>query len=278
MNISYISDLHIDNWISHKNNQIKHEKKVKEFIKNLIDKSKLEIKEVLVLSGDISHYNKITTWVLEVFSVEFEKVFFVSGNHDYYLISNQQRTKYNNESKLRAKELTELTKKFDNVTYFNSIYSVNHENYKGVIFAGATMTSLPKTEEEISFYRGFMNDSRYITEEPKFYHTYDRAIYDNILSMVKPDVFISHYPLIQTYSHQRHLNDGSIGSYKCEVKEFIAPINFFGHVHETNAEYQIAGTIHYCNALGYPHEGFNVTIKQIEIGRENYGATINEIC
>ncbi|PXA12944.1 hypothetical protein DD899_13180, partial [Staphylococcus pseudintermedius] len=74
MNISYISDLHIDHWVKHNNNQIKHEKQVKEFINNLIEKSNLKIKEALVIAGDISHYNKITMWVLEEFSKQFDKV------------------------------------------------------------------------------------------------------------------------------------------------------------------------------------------------------------
>ncbi|EIW3378524.1 metallophosphoesterase [Staphylococcus pseudintermedius] len=266
MNISYISDLHIDNWIKHNKNQIKHEKYVKDFVNKLIDKSNLKVKEVLVIAGDISHYNRITMWVLEEFSKQFEKVFFVSGNHDYYLVSQQQMKKYKNESKLRAKELSELVKQLDNVTFFNSMYSDNSEVYKGVTFAGATMTSLPATEEEISFYRGFMNDSKYITEEPKLYNTYDKVIYENILSeKVKPDVFISHYPLITTLSHRKHLNDGSIGSYKCEVGELIAPINFFGHVHEGNVMYRVVDTKHYCNALGYPNEIKNTIIRQIEV-------------
>ncbi|EKI4464067.1 metallophosphoesterase [Staphylococcus pseudintermedius] len=266
MNISYISDLHIDNWVKHNNNQIKHEKQVKEFVNNLIDRSNLETKEVLVIAGDISHYNRITIWVLEEFSKQFEKVFFVSGNHDYYLVNGQQNRKYKNQSKLRAKELAELVERLGNVTFFNSLYSDNSEAYKGVAFAGATMTSLPTTEEEVRFYREFMNDSKYIIEEPKLYNTYDKVIYENILGeKVKPDVFISHYPLVTTSSHRKNLSDGSIGSYKCEVGELIAPINFFGHVHEHQVMYKIAGTKHYCNALGYPNENTNTIIRQIEI-------------
>lgn len=266
MNISYISDLHIDHWVKHNNNQTKNEKRVKEFVNNLVEKSNLKTKEVLVIAGDISHYNRVTIWVLEEFAEQFEKVFFVNGNHDYYLISGQQERKYKSQSKLRVKELSELVKQLNNVTFFNSMYSDNSEVYKEITFAGATMTSLPSTEEEISFYRGFMNDSKYITEEPELYNTYDKVIYENILGeKIKPDVFISHYPLITTISHRKHLNDGSIGSYKCEVGELIAPINFFGHVHESNIIYKVADTKHYCNAFGYPNEQIDATIRQIEI-------------
>lgn len=217
------------------------------------------------IGGDISHFNFISKWVLEVFSEQFEKTFVVSGNHDYYLLSKNQRKKYNNMSTDRAKELSEMIEGLVNVTYFHSAHGDEIEEFKGKIFAGATMTSLPKTDEEKSFYQNVMNDSKYITNSPDLLNSVDMYNYDRLMGIKNIDVFISHYPLVRTYSHDKHLNDGSLGSYLCRVDEHIAPINFFGHVHEENQLYEVVGTKHYTNALGYPQEKLGTIIRQIKI-------------
>lgn len=264
MNISYINDLHIDHWVKWNPSQEKYKVRVQKFIQDLIDRSNIENKEVMIIAGDISHFNFINKWVLEVFSEQFEKTFVVSGNHDYYLLSKNQRKKYNNMSTDRAKELSEMIEGLVNVTYFHSAHGDEIEEFKGKIFAGATMTSLPKTDEEKSFYQNIMNDSKYITSSPELYNSFDMTVY-KYLKDLNIDVFISHYPLVRTYSHNKHLNDGSLGSYLCRVDEHIAPINFFGHVHEEDQSYEVLETKHYTNALGYPMEKLGSIIRQIEI-------------
>lgn len=265
MNISYINDLHIDFWVKWNQSQQKYKARIQAFIELLIAKSDLNYKEVLIIAGDISHFNFVTKWVLEVFSKHFEKVFVVSGNHDYYLLSKNQKSKYDGSSMNRIKELKDMIDTLSNVTYFHSKYSIRYEVYKGITFAGITMTSLPETDKEKHFYRNVMNDSKYITESPDSLNRIDLIEYKVIIGNIKPDVFISHYPLIMTGSQKRYLNDGSIGSYLCRVGEHAAPINFFGHVHENNMKYKVGENIHFTNALGYPNEGLRTKIKQIEI-------------
>lgn len=264
MNISYINDLHIDHWVKWNPSQEKYKVRVQKFVQDLIDRSNIENKEVMIIAGDISHFNLINKWVLEVFNEQFEKTLVVSGNHDYYLISKNQKKKYENSSIYRAKEMAEIVEDLDNIVYFHSVYGTGALSYKGKVFAGITMTSLPETDEEKSFYQNIMNDSKYITSSPEVYNTCDLTVY-NYLKELNIDVFISHYPLVRTYSHNKHLNDGSLGSYLCRVDEMVAPINFFGHVHEEDQLYEVVGTKHYTNALGYPQEKLSTIIRQIEI-------------
>lgn len=264
MNISYINDLHIDHWVKWNPSQEKYKVRVQKFVQDLIDESNIQNKEVMIIAGDISHFNFINKWVLEVFNEQFKKTFIVSGNHDYYLISKNQKRKYENSSIYRAKEMSEIVKELNNVVYFHSVYGTGAFSYKGKVFAGATMTSLPETEEEKSFYQNIMNDSKYITSSPESYNSFDMTVY-NYLKELNIDVFISHYPLVRTYSHNKHLNDGSLGSYLCRVDEMIAPINFFGHVHEEDQLYEVVGTKHFTNALGYPMEKLASIIRQVEI-------------
>ncbi|RIO07381.1 serine/threonine protein phosphatase [Mammaliicoccus sciuri] len=264
MNISYINDLHIDHWVKWNPSQEKYKVRVQKFVQDLIDKSNIENKEVMIIAGDISHFNFINNWVLEVFNEQFEKTFVVTGNHDYYLISKNQKRKYKNSSMIRAKEMSELIDELSNVVYFHSVYGTGAFSYKGKVFAGITMTSLPETDEEKSFYQNIMNDSKYITSSPESYNSFDMTVY-KYLKNLNIDVFISHYPLVRTYSHNKHLIDGSLGSYLCRVDEHIAPINFFGHVHEEDQLYEVLGTKHYTNALGYPQEKLGTIIRQIKI-------------
>ncbi|UXU70201.1 metallophosphoesterase [Mammaliicoccus sciuri] len=264
LNISYINDLHIDHWVKWNPSQEKYKVRVQKFVQDLIDRSNIENKEVMIIAGDISHFNFINKWVLEVFNKQFEKTLVVNGNHDYYLISKNQKRKYKNSSMYRAIEMAEIVENLSNVVYFHSVYGTGAFNYKDKVFAGVTMTSLPETDEEKSFYQNIMNDSKYITSSPESYNSFDITVY-NYLKELNIDVFISHYPLVRTYSHNKHLNDGSLGSYLCRVDEMVAPINFFGHVHEENQLYEVVGTKHYTNALGYPMEGLGSIIRQVEI-------------
>ncbi|WP_345773251.1 serine/threonine protein phosphatase [Mammaliicoccus sp. E-M22] len=208
----------------------------------------------------MSHLNFVSKWVLEVFNDQFEKTFVVIGNHDYYLISNSQKRKYKNSSIYRAEEMAEIIEDLSNVIFFHSVYGTGALKYNGKVFAEITMKSLPKTEEEKSFYQIIMNDSKYITSTPEVYNTFDLTSY-NYLSDLNIDVFISHYPLIRTYSHNKHLNDGSLGSYLCEVNEMAAPINLLGNVHEKDQLYEVVGTKHYTNTLGYPNENLRSVIR-----------------
>lgn len=259
MKIAYLNDLHIDSWIKFNNNEHKNRKKIEEFINTIFSKSEKECleAEILVIAGDISHHNSISKLTIEVFSKYFNKVYVVLGNHDYYLISKTQMRRYKANGLNRIIELNDMLADNERVVLLHSAVNKVTDIYKGLRIAGCTMTSKPNTEEEISFYNGFMNDSRYIPNKVNDLNSMDMKSYEDIKEF-KPDLFISHYPLLMTYSHKLHLHDGSNGSFLCKVDEHIAPINFFGHVHE-RGDYDI-GSSFYTNAIGYKGELSNETI------------------
>lgn len=262
MNIAYINDLHIDHHIKYNKNQNKYYQSIEDFIINLIDKSQLINYDVLIIAGDLSHYNDVSRLVLKTFSQHFNIVFFVPGNHDYYLISKNQLNKHQS-SYNRVKNLISQCYDLKNVIIFHSSFNNNYYKYKNKIFGGLTMTSLPKTEEEITFYNLFMNDKKYINNDVSELNQKDLEQYYKLKNK-NLDVFISHYPIITTDTHLRHLSDGSIGSYRCDVSELIAPVNFFGHVHEIKS-YNFSNYQFYTNALGYPHENLNTKIKELTL-------------
>lgn len=251
LTVSFLNDLHVDAWVKWQPNNEKYENSVRSFVTRLITQGVCDYRDVLIIAGDISHYNKVSMWVIDEFANYFGHVVFVGGNHDYYLVSGQQQRKYKKDSWARKKELYEMTVDIPNATMLG-VYR-NWFTYKGFKIGGATMTSLPTSEEGISYYNGFMNDKRYVFNPVEELHGRDMIRY-NELSKVGLDIFISHYPLINTYSHRSIGTPASNESFLCKVDELIAPYNFFGHVHEDNQLYEVAGTKHYTNALGYPNE------------------------
>lgn len=263
LKVSYINDLHLDNWIHFNHNEHKYKKNVAEFVNKLCEEAPT-VKDLLIVSGDISHFNRVTYWVLDQFSLHYNKVIFVGGNHDYYLISKSQNRKYKGKSVNRAIELANMFKDHPKVEVLGSSSDKFFTEYKGFKIGGLTMTSKQITEEGISFYRGFMNDKRYIPESTDFLNYIDMNYYNELKSK-NLDIFVSHYPLVTTYTHRMYSTDGSIESYKCVVDDLIAEHNFFGHVHESNQVYCIAETKHYTNAYGYPHEPLERSIQEVEI-------------
>lgn len=87
------------------------------------------LSEVLVLAGDISHFNQQSFDTLHFFSEHYKQIFFVFGNHDYYLISKKQRRKYHETSNEREKELLEM------VTALHNVHVLRDNSIR---FAGST--------------------------------------------------------------------------------------------------------------------------------------------
>lgn len=263
MKVSYISDLHLDFHVHFNKNQVKFEKNTREFINKLIQTDEGD-KEVLVIAGDLSHYNKQSLWALQEFSKAYELVLMVFGNHDYYLISNNQSNKYKNNSYNRTEELINMVY-WDEVTRKDLLNVTILENelydHKGVRFYGSTMWYPLDTYEQQCFYSGISNDSKLIKRMNHYdEHEKDLKAYNkNIDNCV--DVMISHVPLIEMDTHKEH---NSTACYLTTVDQ-LAPITICGHVHEQNEYTTESGNKVYINAIGYDDEYNELIIKSFEI-------------
>jgi len=266
LGVSYVNDIHLDFHCEFVKNQIKYEKRLREFANKLVQTSK-ELGEVLIISGDFGHSNIASYIFLDEISKYFNKVFITYGNHDLYLISKTQKNKYRNSAN-RVKELYDKTKDLDKVHFLGADFD-GVGNYKGFNFGGDILMSTPKSEEEKSFYNLVMNDSKYIYlggyghENTQELNRKGLEYYESLKGKV--DVFISHYPIITTDSHLYHGSE-SLGSYRTDVEELYFKYNFFGHVHEIS-EYDILGSKFYTHALGYPSEGMDLKLGYVEINK-----------
>ncbi|MEK4231304.1 metallophosphoesterase family protein [Solibacillus sp. FSL H8-0538] len=242
MNIDYISDLHLDFYVKREGSQEKFEQKTFRFLEGLLP---IELGDVLVIAGDISHFNAQSGLTLKYFSSRYKHVLFVLGNHDYYLTSTKQERKYHQNSHERALELLQMIERLPNVTLLQKFEKVTVE---GITFAGATNWYSLEDFADLQYFRTVSNDSVMIqgmelahehTEEQNHYRTLDEV-----------DVCITHVPPLLINSHKRY---STTSCYLNELKVIKAPHYIFGHCHEQNI-YQKADIHFYINALGYPSE------------------------
>lgn len=264
MKVDYISDLHINHHVQFVPNQLKWEKRTKEWARNLFETG---THEVLVIAGDFSEWNCQSLWFLEEASLAYEKVFFITGNHDYYLLTKNQLRKYH-DSKARQQELFEQAARIPNVQPLCR----DVVNYKGKIIAGDCLWYLPKTTEDWAFFKNVSNDSVYISimeaytwgfaqKEDETRYLYKEALdwYDTLEGQ-EIDLMISHVPPVHPPISPFPRN----ACYDCPVPFLASKQWICGHQH-IQGDFEKAGTHFWMNALGYPKEANEFKLKTIEI-------------
>lgn len=263
MKISYISDIHLDFHVPFTKNQIKFEKRTKDFIRELV-KTDEKRKEVLVIAGDLSHFNKQSFWAIDEFSKIYERVLVNFGNHDYYLISNNQSHKYKNHSDNRIKELVNMLKNLPNVHVFTDYSPIF--KYKNVRFGGLTMWYPLNTPEKLKYFNDVSNDSKLIKGlNIQEAYNEDKKLYNRLLEE-KIDVLVTHVPVFKVDTHYANNNTHC---YMSPVGIINAKKLIFGHVHEQEV-YKMKGYDAYVNALGYPDELARKEIRSFIYKKEEY--------
>jgi len=107
MKIDILSDLHLDFYF--KLDLISRENVVSFFEPVFTDNQTREIGNVLIIAGDIGHYNEQNIEVLKIFQKEFYKyIICVLGNHDYYLIDSEAKYTFDNDSFTRVEDMRKL--------------------------------------------------------------------------------------------------------------------------------------------------------------------------
>lgn len=251
MQVDIISDIHLDFWLKRGN-----EKEILKFITNII-RPNID-SEVLIIGGDIGHYNNQNLKLLNLLQNFYQKIFFVFGNHDLYLISRKQRDKYK-FSLNRLKELIENLP--ENVMFLNGF----EYEYKGVRFAGSGLWYEVK---DINLWLKKMNDAIYIIEEKIFNIDYDsygkKIIYkfnplnfyqkemEKLRQISNVDIMISHIsPYLPEKEEFYYFNGEN------EIKRIGAKYWIFGHIHYP-LEINFGNTKLICNPLGYKNNNFSI--------------------
>jgi len=272
MKIAYTSDIHADFYNSNVSNPLKTEKVVEHYI------LKGENPDILIIAGDISHYNTQTLNMCQYLNSKGIKVILVSGNHEFYNVSKNQKHKY---TKLYDKfnELKELLKPLED-TYFLDGNTITLNDIK---FGGAMSwydcsyyykIAQGMYQGDVSnHWKNYSNDARLIPELD-----YPTMLYNKEIIKVKnvlnehPDIMISHVcPISESISFNgKHKMDKSSGYYCFNGLHLIDPVDnlkppkfwIHGHIHDSH-EFEIYETKHLRNPLGYPNETSNFELKYI---------------
>lgn len=247
MIVDYISDIHINHWITFRNNQFKWERMTRKFTRKLIENKK---GEVIIIAGDFSEFNNQSLWVLDELSKYYNRVYYTFGNHDLYLITNNQKKKYK-DSIGRLNELISKSLFIKNVVPLIKTM----DTYKGITFAGDAMWYAPQSLQDWSFYTRESNDSNYISIKGEDKYSLVKKLYNdsimwyNELEDEEIDVFVSHVPPVNNPDSKYSPN----GCYSTVVPYLVADKWVCGHQHE-QSEFYKAGTSFFMNPLGYPSE------------------------
>lgn len=280
MIIDILSDLHLDYYFPpDRPAEIDAIKSI--FDPIFFDNQKRKTGDVLIIAGDIGHYNHQNLQVLKIFQGEYYKnIICVLGNHDYYLINNDEEVKYSQNSFNRVAEMREMINaekdmycldgnviEIDGIK-FGGCDSSYSDAYLNKYFNGSPfMDRDVKWRACLYDYKGMNNvnyyDTIYKLELPKIKAVYKEC--DVMITHVNPSYLHEHmapsyqdneYNMFFTFDGHMFMKNGSI-------KYWV-----FGHTHDT-LEYEYNGVKCICNPLGYPTESYygdDTWIKSIELG------------
>ena len=278
MIIDILSDLHLDFYFEP---HLTTAENVTSFFELVFtDNNTREVGDVLIIAGDIGHYNEHNIEVLKIIQKEFyTHIICVLGNHDYYLVDSESKYAFENDSFKRVADMRKLINQEENMYCLDSeVIEIEGIRFGGVdswYDEGYVKRYYPQFDSNHInvLWNGSINDSRLIKGISRF---------DDItkLEMLKLENIYKNCDIMIT-----HVNP-SIDEEHINEKYHNSPINtfftfdgckfykdgsmkywVFGHTHD-EIEYEIEDVKFLCNPLGYPNEsqyGDNTKMKSFEI-------------
>ncbi|MBP1308943.1 putative phosphodiesterase [Paenibacillus sp. 1182] len=266
-----ISDIHLDFWVKPDSNLRKMEKKIDLFVDSLIPFSP---SNVLVIAGDLGHFNNQNVFMLKSFMRFYESIIVVRGNHDLYLVSGKQNKKYRSLSENRWIEMKAFANDIPNVFVLEG----DTITLDGITFGGTGMwydfsygiIECGKTREELyQLWSKEMRDRKFIKKQPDF--TKEELRFDRIID--ESDVIVTHVggdwsQLLQNSGYFKKGEDLTPSFYFFDGSNWFDRLSgkiwCFGHVHD-HYDYTRNGCRFINNAKGYPRDNPGSKIKTVMI-------------
>jgi predicted phosphohydrolase len=245
MKIQYISDIHL------------------EFYEEVLQINIIPSAPILCLLGDISYPNdKSYDLFLNWASKNYEKIFIISGNHEYY-------------SKLSYSEINEIIKqkvsKYENITFLNN----KIEEYQGYTFIGCTLWSnIPQhlNNYNLEPYNDFKKIKDMNREKYNYLHTIDVKFLEENIKKYNNIICLTHHLPSNELVHYIYKNSPNFMfatdlNYLIDSKHI--KVWLCGHSHKGNTKI-INDVLCSLNPFGYPYENkdeeiFNIIKKTIEV-------------
>ena len=277
--INYISDLHLDFWLSPKTG-FNHKTFERVLGKNIF---KERNGGTLVIAGDIGHYNTQNIEVLKyLLDTRYDDIVMVFGNHDYYLVSKNLISKYRKNSMNRVDEMRELIDKESHLHLLDgNVVEIDGIRYGGCNgWYDGNLSSLYSEDGSYTqfYWKSTMNDARLILPSNVFFNDKHKDEIPKIEAVYREvDVMITHtfplsdanilrlagdkdwdkpYRAFYTFNGSKYMQNGTMKYWIC------------GHIHYP-LDYEYAGVSILCNPLGYLEsnrkKGYEPTMKSFEI-------------
>jgi len=265
--IDIISDIHLDFYARF--NRVKTEA----FVEKLIKSKRNKTFEILVVAGDIGHYNDDNPYLIKLLSQFYEKIFITWGNHDLYLLSSQYKEKYNYNSFNRLNEFKEMIKSIKNVTFLDRQKIM----YKGITFWGS---GLWYNVSSLKHWTNYMNDLKYIYDRRDGYkivlpydfypikYNFDtfklyKKEYEKIKSLDYANVIVTHILPIKIFDNSDLRDCYFYVDYGEKIIKKIQPrFWIFGHIHAKRYK-KLKDCELVANPLRYPEENEKFILESI---------------
>jgi len=199
--------------------------------------------DVVILAGDIGnpyHDNYIN--LLNKLSLTHEKVFVVSGNHEYYNNNIEETDLY----------LSNLCE--DNVHFLQKQSII----YKNVKFIGCTLWSDPD-QSLCKYINDFAKIQNFTYDKYKSLHLNHKEWLEHELLNNYKNCVITHYLPLNKLTNEQFINHPLHSFFSSDINTTGADYWFYGHTHVGN-QMEIENVKFHCNPRGYSHEstGFNM--------------------
>jgi predicted phosphohydrolase len=278
--IDYISDFHLD-FLFERGESLDGRDATKKFLKVISGLNKQS--DYIIIAGDVSHSNNLVVTFLDLLIKEgYKKVFYVSGNHEYYLVLPEEISKFKNNSIEKVKDLYYRLSKIKglevldgNVVTLDSGVTIGGSSgwYDGTY---AEKRFYMTKQQVIKCWYQTMNDSKYILPSSEVLETYFNKEYHKLKYVIskKPDVVVSHVaPLVSPEIPVGYAMEPSTGFFCFDGKVLINRCVYhqtqywvFGHNHYS-VDYEY-GLRFVCNPYGYHYENKGLKkCKQIEVAK-----------
>lgn len=288
--IDYISDIHLDFYVDpRKGLSEKIMAQIDVFVEALLPKKSTS--KILVIAGDLGHYNYQNQHMLKSFRRFYDDVVFILGNHDLYLPTNKQREKYKCSSFKRVIEMFNFASETDDIhmlhAYLQSSIILDDVTIIGDISCWGKLTKgrelTRMTDDKLVNDYAMMNDERYIYDKRDSNSEYTYAVQSMSIRkrLIKSNnslveafefnrmykkkyasenhktVFVSHYPVNFDNEEDRNIHTWDFFYWfnpMDSLKEYLSKIpNICGHIHGND---QRLKDNQFVNPLGYPKEKY----------------------
>jgi len=203
--------------------------------------------DVVILAGDIGNpFMDNYKLLLRKLSLSHQKVFVISGNHEYY--SKKTMSKVD-------KKIRNICEKEDDIHFLQ----MDSYIFNDVKFMGCTLWSNPIDKTLCKYMNDFdnisTNDKTFSFDKYNEKHLLHKNWLENELSHNdnnKTIVITHHLPSFQLIN-EKFIDNPLNQFFASDIKLYNARISCYGHTHISN-KMEINGIQYYCNPKGYSHE------------------------